>query len=113
MSWIRNLPYGQGNAIQLETDEIVHLGLSGCCNLTDQCVINVLNKCGKLNSIDLTLCQKLTDVVVLALGTRCPQLRNINFAGCSKVSDVGISALGRGCYQLRIVVLADSANCQM
>ena len=29
----------------LETDEIVHLGLDGCRNIDDQCVMNMVNKC--------------------------------------------------------------------
>ena len=32
----------------LETDDIIHLGLKGCCNLTDQCIMDMVNRCRKL-----------------------------------------------------------------
>ena len=48
----------------LEIDEIVHLGLDGCRNLDDQCVMNVVNNCGKQTSISLRGCDKVTDVGV-------------------------------------------------
>ena len=39
--------------LMLETDVIVHLGLGGCCNLTDQCIIDIVSRCGKLAHIGL------------------------------------------------------------
>jgi hypothetical protein len=41
----------------LETDNIVHLGLNCCCNLTDQCIMDMANQCSKLTSIDLNGCR--------------------------------------------------------
>ena len=77
----------------IETDYVVHLGLNGCCNLTDQCIVNMVNQCSKLTSIDLDGCKKITDVGVSALGAGCGQLISINLVYCKKVTDAGISAL--------------------
>ena len=90
----------------LETDEIVHLGLDGCRNLFDQCVMNMVNKCGKLTSISLTGCDRVTDAGVSALGAGCGQLQSINLDGCGNVTDAGVSALGAGCGQLESINLS-------
>ena len=50
----------------LETDDIVHRGLNGCCNLTDQCVTDMVNRCHKLTSINLAGCNLVTDACVSA-----------------------------------------------
>ena len=89
----------------LETADIEHFGLSGCSELTDQCIMNMVNVCGKLTSIDLNECNKLTDTGISPLGARCGQLKSINIAGCGKVTDAGISALGAGCGQLQSINL--------
>ena len=107
----------------LETSELVYLGLEGCSNITDQCVIDIVKRCrkllgielgdcgevtdvgitalshgcGQLQSINVSYCDKVTDAGVTALGARCGQLQSINLSWCDKVTDVGISALGRGC----------------
>ena len=89
----------------LETDEIMHLGLKGCCNLTDQCIMNMINECGKLTSIDLNGCKKLTDAGVIALVAVCGRLQSINLSWCDKVTDAGVIALGAGCGQLQSINL--------
>ena len=76
----------------LETDEIVHLGLDGCRNLDDQCVMNMVNKCSKLTSISLTGCDKVTDAGVSALGAGCGQLQSSKVSCCRKVTDAFTSA---------------------
>ena len=53
----------------LETDHIIHLGLNWCCNLTDQCIMNIVNRCSKLTSIELNGCNKLTDAYVSDAGS--------------------------------------------
>ena len=90
----------------LETSELVHLGLEGCCNISDQCVTDVINRCIKLRSIDLRGCDRVTDVGISALGGGCGQLQSINLSYCDQVTDVGVSALGAGCGQLQSIDLA-------
>ena len=89
----------------LVTADIVHLGLTGCRLLTDQCIISIANVYSKLTSIDLNGCWKLTDAGMSALGTGCGQLQSIKLALCEMVTDVGISALSAGCGQLQSIYL--------
>jgi hypothetical protein len=89
----------------LETDDIEHLGLNGCSNLTDQCIMDMVNRCRKLTSINLHGCNMVTDAGISALGAGCGQLQSIGLAGCTEVSDEGVSALGAGCGQLRRIDL--------
>lgn len=49
----------------LETDDIVHLGLNCCCNLTDQCIIDMMSRCGKRNR-----CEEQVDAGVSVLGRK-------------------------------------------
>ena len=37
----------------VDTSDIVHLGLRGCHNMTNQCIVDVVNRCLELQSIDL------------------------------------------------------------
>ena len=89
----------------LETDGVVHFGLKGCCNLTDQCIMDMVNRCVELTSIDLAGCTLVTDAGVSALGAECGKLQSINLERCHKLTDAGISALGAGCGKLQSINL--------
>ena len=88
----------------LETDDIIHLGLKGCCNLTDQCIMDMVNRCVELTSINLAGCNLVTDVGVSSLGAECGKLQSINLERCHKLTDVGVSALGA--VSCRALILA-------
>ena len=45
----------------LETDDIEHLGHNGCSNLTDQCIMDIVNRCRKLTRINFHGCDKVAD----------------------------------------------------
>ena len=68
----------------VDTSDVVHLGLRGCSNMTNQCIVDVVNRCLKLQSIDLGGCSKVTDAGVIALGAGCGQLQSINLHSCSQ-----------------------------
>ena len=76
----------------IETSDLMALGLRDCFNTTDQCVKDVINRCPKLRSIDLTCCNEVTDAGISALGAGCGQLRSINLTGCDRVTDASVSA---------------------
>ena len=57
--------------LQVDTSDVVALGLSDCSNTTDQCVADITNRCAQLRSIDLGGCCKVTDVGISALGAGC------------------------------------------
>ena len=87
--------------LMLETDDIVHLGLNGYCNLTDQCIMDIVNRCRKLTSINLHGCDKVTDAGVSGLAAGCGQLQSIDLSKCDTVTNAGTSALCAGCGQLQ------------
>ena len=45
----------------LETSDLVYLGLRGCSNITDQCVMDIVKRCRKLLVIELGDCREVTD----------------------------------------------------
>ena len=88
------------------TSDLLHLGLRGCHNMTDQCIADIVHRCHKLRNIDIGGCGKVTDVGVIALGAGCGQLQSINLRGCDQVTDVGVIALGTGCGQMQSINLS-------
>ena len=40
--------------LKLKKASIIHIGLSGCINITDACILNIVHECCKLSSIDLS-----------------------------------------------------------
>ena len=93
------------NILLVDTNDLVLIGLQDCINITDQCVVEVINRCPKLRSINLSGCGKLTDAAVSALGAGCGRLQSIDLRGCGNVTDAGISALSAGCGQLQSINL--------
>ena len=74
----------------VDTSDVVTLGLRDCVNTTDYCVMDIINRCPKLRSIDLGGCNTLTDACISVLGAGCGQLQSIILKGCKTVSDAGI-----------------------
>ena len=114
----------------LKTNDLAHLGLKGCRNVTDECILKAVQGsnrvgdcrrfevgdhvvsalsagCGQLQSIIVALCDKVTAAGISALGNGGGQLRSIDVRGCRKVTGAGISALSAGCGQLQSINLAD------
>ena len=117
----------------LKTTGLLHLGLSYCSKVTDECILRAINGCrrkrwmvafrrlwgcdkvaeggipalsagcGQLQSIDLRGCYKVTDVGISALSAGCGQLQSIDLTCCKKVTDAGILALSAGCGQLQSI----------
>ena len=77
--------------LMVDTSDLLDLDLRGCFNTTDQCVMDVINRCPKLESIDLESCSKESDAGVSALGAGCGQLQSIYLGYCNKVTDADIS----------------------
>ena len=91
--------------LQLEMNDLVHLGLHDCRCVTNQFIVDIVPRCRNLNTIDLSNCRSLTDVGISALGAGCSQLQSIDLTFCDQVTDAGISALGAGCGQLQSINL--------
>ena len=61
---IDNLLVRGCDILLVDTSDIVHLCLKGCDNITDQCIADVVYRCLKLRSIDITHCGKVADAGV-------------------------------------------------
>ena len=98
------------HVLQIDTRDVVTLGLRDCSYTTDECLMDVINGCPQLRSIVLKGCGMVTDAGISALGAGCSQLQSIDLAGCSTVTDAGISALVAGCGQLQSISLHGCYN---
>lgn len=90
------------------------LVLTDCFNVTDAGVVNMAQKCHKLEELALDRCaksEKITDTSCAALGEHCPKLRIINLAGCRFLTDAALQWLASGCGgALEHLNLADDAQ---
>ena len=66
------------NILLVDTSDLVLIGLQDCIGITDQCVVDVINRCPKLGSINLSGCGKVTDAGISALSAGCGKLQSIN-----------------------------------
>ena len=58
----------------LRTVDLLHIGLNGCINVTDDCIEMIATRCHKLSTIHLEGCNKVTDAGISALGAGCVEL---------------------------------------
>ena len=95
------------NILLVDTSDLVLIGLQDCINITNQCIVDVINRRLKPRSIYLSGCGNVTDAGVSALSAGCGQLQSIHLARCGNVTDAGMSALGAGCGKLQSINLGD------
>ena len=72
----------QCDLLLLEGNEVEHLGLQIWCTLEDQSIMNVVNKCSKLISIDLKGYKKMTNAGITALAAGRCKLQSIDISYC-------------------------------
>ena len=96
----------------LETMDLVHLDLRGCCNVTDEGVMNIAKRCRKLEGIVFGDCRNPTfgDAGVTALSHGCGQLRSSDLRDCSNMTDAGVITLSHRCGQLLSIDLTRCRN---
>lgn len=73
--------------------------------LTDNCLLALAQECCHIRSITLTNCKRMSDFGVSALGQRCAQLRYLNLEGESGITDIGLSQIAHGCPLLEGLTL--------
>ena len=93
------------NILLVDTSNLELIELQDCIDITDQCIVDVINRCTKLRSINLEGCGNVTDAGVTALGAGCGLLQYIDLEGCSQVTGAGVTALGAGCGKLQYIDL--------
>ena len=119
----------------LKTKDLRHLGLDNCRNVTDGCLLKMLNRCDggcwskdlsgcnkeaneagvsalnhvcrKRQSINLECCDKVVDRGIVSSGYGYGQLQSISLVGCYEVKDSGVIALSHECGQLQSINLED------
>jgi F-box and leucine-rich repeat protein GRR1 len=87
---------------------IERLTLTGCANLTDQGIINLVEGNRNLLALDITGINFITDSTVQALAKNCPKLQGLNITGCHQVTDSSLVPLARACKYLKRVSGCDS-----
>lgn len=71
---------------------LAHLNLCGC-NITDDGLIQLSEKLGGLQTLDLSKCDSLTTRGVLELAKQCRTLTYINLTLCSQISEQNLPSL--------------------
>ena len=82
------------------------LSLRRCSKFTDQGLSQLLMKCSQqLRHLDLAGCQNLTDATCNVIAEYNLRLQTIDLSGCCQLSDRGLCALLRGCKHLEKIGL--------
>ena len=82
------------------------LSLRRCSKFTDQGLSQLLMKCSQqLRHLDLAGCQNLTDATCNVIAEYNLRLQTIDLSGCCQLSDRGLCALLRGCKHLEKIEL--------
>ena len=70
-------------------------------SITDESILNLINGCGNLEDIDITVCDKLTDASLFSIAANCPNLQTINLRfDDTNITKVGLTELFKKCPKL-------------
>ena len=80
--------------------------LRRCNKISDEGVSQLLMKCSQqLRHLDLAGCRNLTDSTCNVIAEHNPRLQTIDLSGCCQLSDKGLCALLRGCKHVEKIGL--------
>ncbi|KAK6947474.1 Leucine-rich repeat [Dillenia turbinata] len=85
--------------------QLQSLSLSGCIELTDSGLTQLLFYGAKLKSLNLDCCFGITDCGLSIIASGCPSLMLISLYRCN-ISDIGLETLARSCSALKEVNLS-------
>jgi Leucine-rich repeat (LRR) protein len=71
--------------------------------LTDSGLVNLVESCQQLKSIDVSDCVNLTDDTIHAVARHCKSLESINVRGCGYLRDGGLVDLVESCRHLKSI----------
>eukprot|EP00696_Hemimastix_kukwesjijk_P008506 gnl/Hemi2/20782_TR6882_c0_g1_i1.p1 gnl/Hemi2/20782_TR6882_c0_g1~~gnl/Hemi2/20782_TR6882_c0_g1_i1.p1 ORF type:complete len:295 (-),score=45.51 gnl/Hemi2/20782_TR6882_c0_g1_i1:218-1102(-) len=77
-----------------------------CCNITDQAIVYLVERCPNLLSFNLFRCSSITEDSLIAIARHCPLLDTLDLGFNSEVTDAALQTLARGCPNLRHLKLA-------
>lgn len=69
--------------------KLISLNISGCIHLNDREMIEVIDACSRLVKLELGFCRELTDRVLTAIAKHL-SLEELNLARCVKITDDGM-----------------------
>lgn len=107
------------------SQRLVELHLNGCQGITDDCLIEVVNKHGQsLQELEVLGCFKISFLSTNAVSQQCKKLTKLNLGQCHKITNGALSNIAenlkhlevldiRGCKQIKDISMKDvAANCQ-
>ena len=87
---------------------LTSIDLTGCTNITNVGILNMVEGCFRLETILLGGCLGLTDAALLSIGQHCHNLRILDIGSCSFITDDGLADLVQRCplfESLKIIIL--------
>merc|ERR1711871_913289 len=70
----------------------------------------VAARCEQLQHLELGYCSNITDASIQAVAEGCHQLQHLNLCGCSCITDAGVQVVAERCQQLQHLNLAGIRN---
>lgn len=109
-SWLRSLnlsglriqPEAWCRAVsRMSLNYLEEINLSGCGDITDQCLAILAPKASNLRIVNLGECTALTDTALFLVGQSCPRVEVLNIRDCVKLTGRSVAYLGSFFMKLR------------
>lgn len=71
------------------------------CNISDESIMKVAEKCSQLRILSLNRNMHTTDVSIAKIAASCPDLQELDLSNCYKISDMSIVRIARGCPNIQ------------
>ncbi|ORX87875.1 RNI-like protein [Anaeromyces robustus] len=84
--------------------QLTSIKLRDCTRLTDESIKPLIEKCHKLQYLDLKGCNVTRDTLV-EIGNKCPKLRTLCLDGIVNVTPEVINSIAHGCPSLSVISL--------
>lgn len=80
--------------------QLKNINFSGCHQLHDTALIQIIKACRALKYINLDRCEQITDSSISQISEFCPHLQELSLIRCDQITDLSIEALGN-CLELQ------------
>jgi F-box and leucine-rich repeat protein GRR1 len=82
---------------------IERLTLTGCKDLTDKGVSDLVEGNRHLQALDVSEIKQLTDHTIATVSRDCPRLQGLNITGCVRITDDELLVVSQKCRQIKRV----------
>jgi hypothetical protein len=72
-----------------------------CDSIIDVGLLPILNRCSKIEYLDICYCYKITDISLIAISRNLLCLTYLNLNGCYKITDKGLMEVAKSCLKLK------------